>query len=194
MSRADKGPKGPATTSEAPAPAVESPPAETTTEAKDEPAKADPIEAFKAALHDALAEQAAAFEQKLVAIRARFGERLDDLGQSLNKLGHGFDELEQRLREGPMLGMASEVANLSAAVKGIVTALDREDLLTPTATPAQIEAAFAKGCRLKVLCDYSSVGINVKAGRVLESQSSNARAIIDGVSSGRLRVSILREG
>jgi ElaB/YqjD/DUF883 family membrane-anchored ribosome-binding protein len=205
VSRHDKGPKGPATTPEAPAPAVESAPVETTTEAKDEPVKADPLEAFQDALHNALAEQAErvqallaeqaeAFEQKLAGLRARLHERLDDLAQQINGLGHALNSMERDRQEAPSSDMASEVANLSAAVNGIVLALDREDLLTPTASPEQLEAAFAKGCRLKVLCDYASPGINVKAGRVLESQSSNARAIIDGVRSGRLRVSILREG
>lgn len=197
MSKAAKGGQQPA--EQAPVVAPEAPPpaapAEPDLDAIAAPMTDDPLvlrewvcgmlasaaEAFKKVHDDGLAEQALAFEAKLSDFKAEISAKLE-------ALGNGLADVENRLAKTPH---ASEVSDLKAGVLRIIRAMDRQDLMTPQASVDQLVEALKRNPKVKILGDYKTIGVDLKAGRVLDTQAFNHGALIDGVRCGKLRLSIL---
>jgi hypothetical protein len=142
---------------------------------------ASAAEAFKKVHDDGLAEQALAFEAKLAEFKAEISSKLE-------ALGHGLASVEARLARTPH---ASEVAEIRAGLGRLVGALGRNDIVTPPATVDQLIEALKQNPKVKILGDYKTIGVDLKAGRVLDTQAYNHGALIDGVRCGKLRLSIL---
>lgn len=138
-------------------------------------------EVFKKVHDDGLAEQSLAFEAKLASFRTEIAGKLDALADGLGRV-------ELRLASTPH---AREVADLRSAVTRIVKSMDRHDLLTPQASVDQLIEALKTNPQVKILGDYKTIGVDLKAGRVLDTQSFNHDALIAGVRCGKLRLSIL---
>lgn len=138
-------------------------------------------EAFKKVHDDGLAEQALAFEEKLAGFRAEVSGKLEALAKGLNAA-------ELKLAKTPH---ADDVAELKAGVLRIIQAMDRQDLMTPQASVEQLIAALKRNPQVKILNDYKTIGVDLKAGRVLDTQAYNHEALIAGVRCGKLRLAVL---
>lgn len=130
----------------------------------------------------------------------RSAAQIDALREGMAQLRESFtaalDQVSARvdsLSAAPAMpaSISRELDDIRAVLARIGGALKRQDLLTPPATAAQVEAALKVGCTLHVLQAYKAMGIAFEAGRRLESTAFDHRSILDGVRSGKLLVSIV---
>ena len=177
--------------------APSAPPEAAPVAAETKPAGDDPRWAeFKRAIADVQAGAKLELEQAITSMSATF----DHFAQGMRRT---IEELEARLATVAAKvakqeassehrdGLARELAALQEAVRRISVALDRRDLLTPPATPAQVGEAMDKGLRLLVLQDFAQLNLVFKAGRIITAQSQSKAIIMDAVTSGRLKLSIM---
>lgn len=140
--------------------------------------------AFKKVHDDGLAEQSLAFEQRLADIQTALVASIGDLCDRV-------ETIEQRLGGEEFGGLKAQVSEVKAGLMRVVQALGRTDIVTPPATVEQLVAALKSNPRVKILGDYKTIGVDLKAGRELDTQAFNHQALIDGVRCGKLRLSIL---
>ncbi len=149
----------------------------------------------KAAVDKAVAQLGRAITEELDAQREMFNGRIagfrEEFGAMINQLGLELERARERLDAASSTGMKIELSNLQGAVERIANMLGRHDIISPPASVEQIEEALKQRARLRILNDYQTPTLRLSAGRVIEGQSFNHQTLLDGVRSGKLKVSVL---
>lgn len=157
------------------------------------PAEAAPVTMadVDAAIAKAFAEATKRSAAQVEMLRSHMGQLRENFMSSLEQVAARVDSLSAGAAT--PASMAGELDAIRAILGRIGKALNRQDLLTPPASAEQVEAALKAGCTLQVLQPYKAMGIAFEAGRRLESTAFDHRSILDGVRSGRLLVSIVKD-
>lgn len=97
-------------------------------------------------------------------------------------------------QEEAIVALKAEIRQLRATQERIADALNRRDLLAPPATLEQVKSALTDPAAvLLVLKDFRIGSTVLRANQRLEGTSVDHGKILDGVTTGELRLAIIRK-